>query len=303
MRRPKLDQLEVLVAVIDTGGFSNAAAELGCTQSRISHSINELEASVGTRLLVRSRKGCTPTQAGRRIVATARQILQLAESLVEPTTSGAVVGQVRIACFRSVSTHLLPHALQAISLQYPNLRVDVDDRYEERMEITEAVHSGNATIGVAHLPVAGQLVTRPYIWDRYVLVVPAAFAMHTPFTWEQLRDLPYLQLNCSGAWAILEACKESGFNQKPSRTLSTDSSVVAMVRQEMGFSILPHLAVFPSSDGIQTIALPIEGIRRFSIVSLPHSAQERTVQIVSHFLTDHDLMMRSEAFRAGIVRW
>jgi DNA-binding transcriptional LysR family regulator len=127
--------------------------------------------------------------------------------------------------------------------------------------------------------------------------------MHTPFTWEQLRDLPYLQLNCSGAWAILEACKESGFNQKPSRTLSTDSSVVAMVRQEMGFSILPHLAVFPSSDGIQTIALPIEGIRRFSIVSLPHSAQERTVQIVSHFLTDHDLMMRSEAFRAGIVRW
>ena len=57
MEKIKLNQLEMLVAAVDTGSFSAAGTELGCTQSRISHGIAELERRVGAKLLVRSRSG------------------------------------------------------------------------------------------------------------------------------------------------------------------------------------------------------------------------------------------------------
>jgi DNA-binding transcriptional LysR family regulator len=64
----KLSQLHMLVAVADHGSFSAAAAELGCTQSRISHAIAALERELGTRLLARSRDGSLPTGAGLRVL-------------------------------------------------------------------------------------------------------------------------------------------------------------------------------------------------------------------------------------------
>lgn len=53
MAKITLNQLEMLVSAVDFGGFSAASAELGCTQSRISHAVAELERLVGARLLIR----------------------------------------------------------------------------------------------------------------------------------------------------------------------------------------------------------------------------------------------------------
>jgi DNA-binding transcriptional LysR family regulator len=205
MRKPKLNQLEMLVAVADAGSFGAAAAELGCTQSRISHAITELEDSLAMRLLVRSRTGCVPTDAGHGVLAKARLILRLTGSLVDVAQdNAAVIGRVSIACFRSVGTHLLPRTLEALAVEYPGIRVDVDDSCEEREEVTQAVEEGRADIGVAHLPVGPDLVTRPYVADSYVLVTPASLTLRAPVTWEQFSNVPYIQLNCSGALAILE---------------------------------------------------------------------------------------------------
>src|SRR5438105_4035250 len=110
----KLNQLELFVAVVQAGSFSAAAIELGCTQSRISHSLAELERVVGMRLLHRSRTGCQPTEAGNKVLLKARQILRLADSVVSlAQEDAALAGQVRLACFRSMATHIIPDVLTA----------------------------------------------------------------------------------------------------------------------------------------------------------------------------------------------
>jgi DNA-binding transcriptional LysR family regulator len=304
MKKMKLNQLEMLVAVAETGGFGAAAAELGCTQSRISHAITELETTLGTRLLSRSRSGCVPTDAGYRVLSKARQILRLTSSIVDVAADNAtLIGRVRIACFRSVGSHLLPHALAALALEFPGIRVDIDDGCEERDDVTQAVTEGRADIGVAQLPVGEELVAHSFVSDSYVLVAPASLQLKAPVSWAQFKDLPYIQLNCSGAFAILEQCRAAGFNAELSRTLTTDTGIAAMVKHGVGYSILPRLAVFPEPDGVQIVDLPIPAKRQFAVVVLPETARVKAVQIVMRFLRNKRITKNCEVFRAGLVDW
>ena len=304
MNKLKLNQLEMLIAVADTGSFGSAAAELGCTQSRISHAITELEASLGLRLLSRSRTGCAPTDAGHRVLAKAREVLRLTGSMLDDASdSAAVIGRVRIACFRSVGTHLLPHALAALAVEYPGIRVDIDDGCEEREEVTQAVMEGRADIGIAQIPVDSELVAHSFVSDSYVLVAPASLQLHAPISWQQFTDLPYIQLNCSGAFAILEQCRAAGFNAELSRTLTTDTGIVAMIKHGVGYSILPRLAVFPEMDRLQIVDLPIAAQRQFALVALPNNARTKAVQIVMRFIRNKKFLKKSDAFRAGLISW
>ena len=70
-----LAALGMLVAVAETGGFTAASARLGRTQSAISVRIQDLESQLGHKLLERSRRGVTPTDAGERLIAHARRLL------------------------------------------------------------------------------------------------------------------------------------------------------------------------------------------------------------------------------------
>jgi DNA-binding transcriptional LysR family regulator len=269
MSLPKLNQLEMLVAVADSGGFGAAAAQLGCTQSRVSHAITELETLLGARLLNRSRLGCTPTDAGFRVLAGARQILHLAGGLsLAAADAGSLSGHVRIASYRSVATHLLPPALEALAQAYPGIRIDIDDSFEEREAVAQAVRDGVADIGVAQLPVTDDLAVRPYAADSYVLVVPASKGLRAPVGWDQLEGIPYIQLNCSGAFAILEECRAAGFKEP---------------------------------TGVKVYPLPIPAGRHFAIVARPEIARTDLVRTVMRYLGERKSIERSEAFRAGAL--
>ena len=299
---PKMNQLAMLVAVADTGGFGAAAAQLGCTQSRVSHAITELEAMLGTRLVNRSRNGCTPTEAGFRVLAGARQILHLAAGLAAAAGEAeGLSGHVRIASYRSVATHLLPPALEALAQAYPGIRIDIDDSFEEREAVAQAVRDGAAEIGIAQLPVADDLASRPYAADSYVLVAPAAKVLRLPLSWDQLDGMPYIQLNCSGAFAILEQCRAAGFSAALSRTLATDTGIAALVKRGLGYSILPRLAVFPEPAGVKVVDLPVPAQRHFAIVATPALARTPLVKAVVRVLGERKWIERSEAFRAGAL--
>ncbi|MEO1165535.1 MAG: LysR family transcriptional regulator, partial [Chloroflexota bacterium] len=71
-----LGQLEVLVAIVDTGSLTEAADTVGLTQSAVSHSLSRLEAELGVTLLERGRQGASLTRIGEDVVEHARAILQ-----------------------------------------------------------------------------------------------------------------------------------------------------------------------------------------------------------------------------------
>jgi DNA-binding transcriptional LysR family regulator len=298
----KLSQLKIFVAVIEAGGFSAAAAQLNCTQSRVSHAIGELEQELGVRLLLRSHAGSVPTDVGHRVLDKAGQMLRLEASLRETVRDrGGLSGRIRIACFCSVGTHLLPHALQALAHDYPGIRVDIDDSCEERSDVTRAVREGRAELGIAQLPVEAGLASRPYLHDAYALVVPASLELEVPVAWRQLDGLPFIALACSGAADILARCRAAGFSAEPSRTVSNDTSIAAMVGRGMGYSILPRLATFPAPDDVRIVELPLAARREFAIVGLPDTMRQPAVQAVLRCLTDARNVRKTKALQLGIV--
>lgn len=306
----KLNQLKMLVAVAEHGSFSAAAAELGCTQSRISHALAELEGELGVSLLARGRAGSLPTEAGQRVLDKARQMLRLEDSLREAALAEAgpagLSGSVRIACFRSIGTHLLPHVVEALAQRHPRLRVEIDDSCEQRADVTAALQDGLAEVGIAQLPLAGTLASSPYLHDDYVLVLPAALALpDAPVPgWPRLGALPFIGLACAGAAEILARCRAAGFGPEPGgRTLSNDTSIAAMVGRGMGYSILPRLAAFPEPPDVRILPLPIPARRQFAIAALPDVMRLPRVRAVVRALRERRLAAVTQAGRAGIIGW
>jgi DNA-binding transcriptional LysR family regulator len=300
----KLSQLQMLVAVADHGSFSAAAAELDCTQSRISHAIAELERELGTRLLARSHGGSLPTEAGLRVLDKARQMLHLEDSLrASARETASIEGRVRVACFRSIGTHLLPYAAEALATRHPGLVLDIDDGCNDRLEVIDALRAGRADVGIAQLPVEDGFVVHPYVADDYMLVVPAARHFDVPVTWDQLDGLPFIRLGCSGADAILARCRAAGLDAPAARTLGNDTSIAAMVARGMGWSILPRLATFPEDDEVRVLPLPIPARRQFALAGPRAAMASRAVKALLDVLRDRRLLAATRADQAGILHW
>src|SRR5947207_8175923 len=68
MQRGHLDDLIAFVAVARERSFTKAAAKLGVSQSALSHTVRELEARLGIRLLTRTTRSVSPTEAGERLL-------------------------------------------------------------------------------------------------------------------------------------------------------------------------------------------------------------------------------------------
>ncbi|MFJ8109290.1 LysR family transcriptional regulator [Streptomyces sp. NPDC096132] len=84
----ELRQLRCLVAIIDEGGFTDAAAVLGVSQAAVSRTLASLEQALGVRLLRRTSRIVTPTATGLRVAAHARRVLGEVETLVREAASG-----------------------------------------------------------------------------------------------------------------------------------------------------------------------------------------------------------------------
>jgi len=300
----KLSQLRMFVAVADHGSFSAAAAELACTQSRISHAIAELEKELALRLFDRAHGGSTPTGAGLRVLEKARQMLQLEQGLrASARETQTLSGQVRVACFRSFGTHLLPYAAEALATVHPGIALDIDDSHADRESLLTTLREGRADIAIAQLPLARGLASLPYLHDDYVLVLPAAHPVSEPLSWHQLDGLPFIQLACAGADEVLERCRATGLDARPGRRLANDTSIAAMVARGMGYSIMPKLAVFPEPEGVRLLALPIPARRSFALAGGAAAMRRPEVAAVLKILRGRKMVAETKAWQAGVLAW
>ncbi|NEA99339.1 LysR family transcriptional regulator [Streptomyces sp. SID13726] len=102
-----LRQLRCLVAIVDEGTFTDAAAVLGVSQAAVSRNLASLEQALGVRLLRRTSREVTPTSTGLRVVAHARRVLGEVDDLVREAVSGHA--QVRIGyAWAALGRHTLP---------------------------------------------------------------------------------------------------------------------------------------------------------------------------------------------------
>jgi DNA-binding transcriptional LysR family regulator len=130
---PELEDLRSFVEVVESGGLNRAAARLGVSKSILSRRITRLEADLGTRLLSRSTRGISPTEAGLEFKARCDRILaDLEEARDAVTQQGQCVrGRLRLSAPMALGVRHLAPVLTNLACLHPALELDVS--YTDRV--------------------------------------------------------------------------------------------------------------------------------------------------------------------------
>ena len=127
MVRPSLNDLTAFVAVATHRSFRRAADELGTAPSTLSHSMRGLEDRLGVRLLNRTTRSVSPTEAGLELLSRLQAALSSLDEALDAITAfrGNVAGTVRVNAPRVAAAVLVRDILPRMTDQFPDVTVDI----------------------------------------------------------------------------------------------------------------------------------------------------------------------------------
>ncbi|WP_330459984.1 LysR family transcriptional regulator [Streptomyces sp. NBC_00820] len=301
-------ELRILVAVADEGGFSAAAGLLGTTQSAVSHAVRGVERKLGAVLFERGRFGARPTPAGERAVAHARRVLRMLQALaadVRGADTGQVAGPLRVAAFRSAALSLLPPALERLTARHPDVEVSVSVVRELGAGTAGEVARGRADLGIATLadgaPLPAGLVGDVLMEEPYALVHPAGHP--------EPRRLPLVDWaeNCGSYTRDWWAAQE--WIPAATVTAEDDGAVLAMVGSGLGMAIMPALSLAAALSCVQITDLgPLSPHRSVGYVTTPELAATGAVRALVrelralHLRTAPPAPLWKGAGHGGVIR-
>jgi DNA-binding transcriptional LysR family regulator len=127
MQRGHLDDLVAFVAVGQERSFTRAAAKLGVSQSALSHTIRALEARLGVRLLTRTTRSVSPTEAGERLLNTLGPRFEDIEAELAAVRElrEKPAGTIRITATENATATVLLPKLGPLLRDYPDIKVEI----------------------------------------------------------------------------------------------------------------------------------------------------------------------------------
>ncbi|GAB4213318.1 MAG: LysR family transcriptional regulator [Synechococcales cyanobacterium] len=269
-----LAQLQVFLSVVDQSSFTLAAEALGMTQSGVSQAIATLEALLKGALFVRDRQGISLTHLGEKILPHARAALQHIDCLEQEATaiSGLMTGQLRIGSIVSIATVLLPPLLKVFSRKYPDVRLSLLEGADP--EIDEWLLSGLIDIGFCVFS-HPNLESHRIAVDEMLVVVPehhllTAYKAITP---RQLAREPFL-MPVAGCEPLIQSFfSKAGVIPQVRLEIREMTTLISLVKEGLGVSIMPQLLLTPLPDGIKTIRLKPNVQRQIMLVLNPGQPQ------------------------------
>lgn len=171
MTTVNLHRLSILLAVVESGGFSAAAHKLEMSQPSVSSQVRRLEQSLDTRLIDRSGPHIRPTAEGEVMAEYARQVLRLTEETLEAVhkVGQAQAGRLRVGGTTTPGTYQLPWLLARFRERHPDVECDIV--VGEHAAIVRQVLSGDLGLAVlSGRPEAPQLRVETLVEERLLLV-------------------------------------------------------------------------------------------------------------------------------------
>ena len=164
--------LRLFIAVCEEGAISKASEREFIAPSAVSKRIADIEADIGTPMLLRSKKGVVPTPAGQALLRHARQLLRSMERLQGELSEYAegARGHVKILANVSSIIEFLPEELSEFMLENAHIHVDIEERFSP--DVVRGVAEGQADLGVCRKSmVSGDLEFIDYRSDHLAVVV------------------------------------------------------------------------------------------------------------------------------------
>lgn len=243
-----LRQLRTFVAVARQGSFSQAGQLIGLSQSAVSHSVKELEAEIGVRLLDRTTREVLLTGAGQQLATRLTRLLEeLNTTLLDVRSYGEQrSGTVRVAASQTPSAHLMPQCLASTQQHYPDIRVILHDRVQQA--VLHSVRNAEVDFGIVIGPLGdAEFDAEEILQEPFLLLCHQndALAQTESVTWAMLTDRNMvLQDYASGSRMLVDAIlQQLAVRVNVVQEIGHPATLYPMVEAGIGISILPALAL------------------------------------------------------------
>lgn len=232
--------METLVAVVEAGSFSGAARMLDVGQPSVSKTVAQLEDRLGVRLLLRSTRGLSPTEAGIRYYEHARRALEAAAEAEQAArgSGGTLSGRMRIsAAVTFASLHVIPHLAEFLA-PHPQLSIDVllDDG---NLDLT--TNGIDVALRMGELADSSMTARRIARTDRLVVASPAYLARAgvpaSPADLSAHQAVVYERQGGGAAWTFRRGSTEAAVDVSGRIRVTAAEGVRAAVLADMGLAV------------------------------------------------------------------
>ena len=254
-----LRQLELFAALPDHTTLSAAAASLRISESALSQAITALEKLVGEQLCVRRKaRGLQLTPAGVFFAQGARLLLQQADGLVHDLAgrTGELKGPVRLGCFGSFASNVLPAILQGLPEAYPGISIEVTIGTHD--DLLPALDAGLLDFAIVYdmlLP-SGYSQRTIYATELEAVLPPGhPLAAQESVDLAQLAAEPLIMYDTSPSTAnTYQVFAARGLRPKVLTNMPQLVLVQAMVGRGLGYALLMSR---PNSPAVSLEGLPV----------------------------------------------
>ncbi|MDV4178124.1 LysR family transcriptional regulator [Rhizobium brockwellii] len=197
MRHGDFSELAAFIAVAEAGSFTRASAKLGLSQSAVSYSVRMLEQRLGVRLISRTTRSLSLTDAGERMLRSLRPAFEHIESEIAAVTAlrDKPAGTIRITTFRYAAMSVLWPVMTTFLAKYPDIEMEVilDEgltdivagRFDAGIRIGEQVQKDMVAVRIGpdlRMAVVG---SPSYFQNRTIPMTPRDLGDHRGITYRQ----------------------------------------------------------------------------------------------------------------------
>lgn len=297
-----LDYLRTYIEIIRLGSFSDVAVELSISQPAVSLQIQKLERDLGVRLIDRSQKAITMTEAGKRLLVFAKSIeadwdkmrLDLDRLRKE------VTGELIIAASSIPGDFLMPPILAKFRTLHPTVqfRMSISDS----ADVVTKVREGTYDVGFCgFLPRGQELESIKIGGDNIVLIVfpEHHFAKRKVVSLNELAGEPLIiREETSGTQRTLEALlSKAGLDigkKLPGLVLGTNQAVVSAVEAKAGIAFISNLAIKESKALGLVKEVPVKGLSLSRDFYCIYRGERIVSRILEEFIAFIQVQVKSE---------
>jgi LysR family carnitine catabolism transcriptional activator len=261
-----IQHIRAFLAVAHSGSFAKAAVELNLSPSALTVQIQQLEEWLGVMLLERSPRHVELTAAGQNNLAPMEKLLLDLDNIVTGSRDLAALrrGVVTIAALPSMCSSMLPPLLHEFREQFPGVEVRLRDVVAQRIDAL--VRAGEVDFGIGVKARMGHgLEFKVVMVDRLRLFIPGSHPLAKRRS-VMLSDLAGQPIILTGRDSSVRERVEQLFADEslplvPGLEANYMSTVLALVRQGLGMTMLPESADEGRADIVQ-IAVDHPGVSR-----------------------------------------
>jgi DNA-binding transcriptional LysR family regulator len=266
--------LHAFVAIAERGSFQLAAAHLNVSQTALSHRIRKLEEDLGVKLLSRTTREVSLTQAGLNLLPKVKSTIEnLSASLDELRHEGRSRQEtLSIGCLPTIASSLLPTALSRFQERHPDVMLRIYDN--SATEISSLVQDGTIAFGITLVAAhRWDFDIEMLIKDPFTLVCPDDHPLATQpaVSWSDLAEEPLIRISPqTGNRMIIDDALGSRREALSWRfEVQHIQTAVSLVKAGVALTVVPSLALHSVDE------------RGLTLVPLRNPSVTRQVGIVS----------------------